>query len=334
MYSQETLRRRGVAAVIVVLVVIAAVVAAQKLRPDHRFTLTLRTADVAAGIVSGSRVRLNGVDVGTVDAVERLGNGQQGVVLKLAPGSVAGLSDSVEPAFSAGNLFGVSEVELIPHTGGDRLADGAILTPQRPITDNTVAKMIATLGDVNSDAIRPHMSAILSNVDASTRALTPLMTALGAVAQEVQDTQRLPTSTTFPALVAAIEAGDGAVRGMLTAFRGQWATSPNHDYAHGQHSVAGTAAIDGPPGSGSLTDEMQRILNPAATEGLAAAAPVVEAPLRTLLDVFPNGAGRTGLQLAQLKDNLRRAMPDTPSGPVLDVLLSVQYPAIGAMLPR
>ena len=40
-----------------------------------------------------------------------------------------------------------------------------------------------------------------------------------------------------------------------------------------------------------------------------------------------------GIQIGQLIDNVRKAMPNTPNGPVLNLRLSVDYPAIGAMLP-
>ena len=122
-----------------------------------------------------------------------------------------GLNDNVEAAFSAGNLFGVSEVSLIPHEGGAALKNGAELTPQQPITDNTVSNMIVTIGDVNHDAIRPNMGAILGNFDASSKAMLPLVTALGSVAQSIQQTQTLPTSQTFPIIAQALQGADKAL---------------------------------------------------------------------------------------------------------------------------
>ncbi|MFC7755944.1 MlaD family protein [Tsukamurella soli] len=315
-----------------VLIAVIVVVAIQHFRPRPGFLLTLRTPDVAAGIIRGSRVDLDGVSVGSVDGIELLPGGQAGVTLRLTDAVAAGLTDRVEFAFSAGNLFGVSQVELIPHAGGSRITRGAILTPQRPITDNTVADMISTLGDVNTDAIRPHAGEILAQVDDTTQAMTPLLTALGTISQAVHDTQRLPTSRTFPKLAATLRASTGTTAAILGALDRQWDYPPFRNQVTGDGMVATAVSINGGPGSGSLTDRLQQILSPAAVAGLAEAAPAVRAPLQAILDVFPDGT-TTGLQLSRLIDNVRRAMPGTPSGPVLNVNLSVDMPAISALLP-
>ncbi|MCS3790001.1 phospholipid/cholesterol/gamma-HCH transport system substrate-binding protein [Tsukamurella ocularis] len=328
--SVPQLRRRGVAVVLCLALIGALVWAYQTFRPQDVVTVTLRTPTVAAGIVEGAKVRIQGVEVGSVSGVRALGNAQQGVTLRIDGPQGRTLTNNVEAAFSAGNLFGVSEVVLTPHDGGGVLVDGAELTPNRPITDSTVSKLITTIGDVNSDALRPHMSQILRNFDASSKAMLPLLTALGSVAQTVQDTQRLSTSDTFPTVVASIEAARSTVTTLIPGFRAAFEYEPLHN----DHTPMIFAILDG------INDErtgllagLQQILSPEALKGLATASPMLVSLMRPVLAAFPNGSAQgVGVQISQLLDNVRRAMPNTPNGPVLNLRLSVDYPAIAAIL--
>ncbi|MCA4993096.1 MCE family protein [Tsukamurella tyrosinosolvens] len=329
--SPAQLRRRGVAFSLCVALIALAVWGVQALRPKDDFTLTLRTPTVAAGIVEGAKVRIQGVDVGSVSEIRSLGNAQQGVTLRLDGPQGRSLTNNVEAAFSAGNLFGVSEVILTPHDGGGALRNGAELAPTRPITDNTVSNMIMTLGDVNDDALRPHMSQVLLNFDASSKAMLPLLTALGSVAQTMQDTQRLSTAQTFPTVVAALKAADPSVASMIPAFQ----AGLDHLPLHNGDSKKTIAVQDGINNERTgLLAGLQAILTPQALEGLKTATPMLVSLLQPILAAFPNGSATgVGIQLSQLMDNVRRAMPNTPTGPVLNLRLSVDYPAIAAVLP-
>lgn len=329
--THAQLRRRGVAFSLCAALLALAVWGVQALRPQDVFTLTLRTPTVAAGIVEGAKVRIQGLDVGSVTEIRSLGNAQQGVTLRLDGPQGRSLTNNVEAAFSAGNLFGVSEVILTPHEGGGALQDGAELAPTRRITDNTVSNMITTLGDVNDDALRPRMSVLLMNFDASSEAMLPLLTALGSVAQTMQDTQRLSTAQTFPTVVAALQAADPALAAMIPAFQ----AGLDHKPLHNGDSKKTLAVQDG------LNDErtglvagLQAILTPQALEGLKTASPMLVSLLQPILAAFPNGSATgVGIQLSQLMDNVRKAMPNTPNGPVLNLRLSVDYPAVAAVLP-
>ncbi|MCS3779566.1 MlaD family protein [Tsukamurella ocularis] len=330
--THAQLRRRGVAFSLCLALIAFAVWGVQALRPQDVFTLTLRTPTVAAGIVEGAKVRIQGLDVGSVSGIRSLGNAQQGVTLRLDGPQGRSLTNNVEAAFSAGNLFGVSEVILTPHEGGGALRDGAELAPTRPITDNTVSNMIATLGDVNNDALRPYMGQVLLNFDASSKAMLPLLTALGSVAQTMQDTQRLSTAETFPTVVAALKAADPALGAMIPAFQ----SALDHTPLHNGDSKKTIAILDD-----GINDEragliagLQAILTPQAVDGLKTASPMLLSLLQPILAAFPNGsAGGVGIQLSQLLDNVRKAMPNTPNGPVLNLRLSVDYPAVAAALP-
>ncbi|GAA4400423.1 hypothetical protein GCM10023147_39020 [Tsukamurella soli] len=328
--EKGVLRRRGLIAVAVVVVVILVIWLVDSLWPKNQFTLTLRSPNVAAGIIDGAPVKLNGLQVGKVSDVKSLGHGVQGVVLTMNPDQVKGITNSVEAAFSAGNLFGVSEVELIPHGGGDALRNGEEITPQLPITDNTVSNIITTLGDVNNDAIRPHMSEIMNNVDLSTSAMLPLITALGTVAQSVQDTQRLSTSQTFPVIARVLGGADQTVSSLLPALSNDFEFQPVHDQAWVANAIGTEDAISNH--TDSLSARLEQILNPSSVKGLSQATPVLVDTLTPLLTYFPN-AGALGIKIGQLLDNIRSGMPNTPNGPVLNVNLSIDYPAVGAMLP-
>ncbi len=330
--SPAQLRRRGVAFSLCLALIALATWGVYSLRPQDVFTLTLRTPTVAAGIIEGAKVRIQGLDVGSVSEIRALGNAQQGVTLRIDGPQGRSLTNNVEAAFSAGNLFGVSEVILTPHEGGGALQNGAELAPTRRITDNTVSNMIMTLGDVNDDALRPHMSQVLLNFDASSKAMLPLLTALGSVAQTMQDTQRLSTAETFPTVVAALKAADPALGAMIPAFQ----SALDHKPLHNGDSKKTIAILDD-----GINDErtgliagLQGILTPQALEGLKTASPMLVSLLQPILAAFPNGSATgVGIQLSQLMDNVRKAMPNTPNGPVLNLRLSVDYPAVAALLP-
>lgn len=329
--THAQLRRRGVAFTLCMALIGLVVWGVQALRPQDVFTVTLRTPTVAAGISEGAKVRIQGVEVGTVSAIRALGNAQQGVTLRIDGPQGRSLTNNVEAAFSAGNLFGVSEVILTPHDGGGALQNGAEFAPTRRITDNTVSNMITTLGDVNDDALRPHMSQVLLNVDASSKAMLPLLTALGSVAQAVQDTQRLSTAETFPTVVAALKAADPALGAMVPAFQSALDFAPLHN-GDSKRVIAMLDAINNK--RTGFAAGLEAILTPEAIEGLKTASPMLVSLLQPILAAFPNGSATgVGIQLGQLMDNVRKAMPNTPNGPVLNLRLSVDYPAVAAVLP-
>ncbi|WP_343952611.1 MlaD family protein [Tsukamurella spumae] len=330
--ERSVLRRRGVIAVALILAILLVGWLVKALWPKDEFSFTLRSPAVAAGIKNGAPVRIQGIKVGEVTGISALGNGQQGVKVTMKSADGESLTNNLEAAYSAGNLFGVSEVILTPHDGGGALKDGAQISPTKPITDNTVSNMIMTIGDVNSDALRPHMSQILLNFDASSKAMLPLFTALGSVAQAVQDTQKLSTAQTLPLITQSIQNADAATAALIPGIKTLYDYAPLHDKGWVNRGQATMSAITDE--KNSLTAALQKILDPKAIEGLKTGSPMLVSLMQPLLAAFPNGSATgVGIQLGQLMDNVRKAMPNTPNGPVLNLRLSVDFPAIGAMLP-
>lgn len=330
--ERSVLRRRGLIAVAVIVVILLVGWLIKALWPKDEFSFTLRSPAVAAGIVDGAPVRIQGIQVGQVTGVSALGNGQQGVKVTMKSADGESLTNNLEAAYSAGNLFGVTEVILTPHDGGGALRDGAQITPTRQITDNTVSNMIATIGDVNNDAFRPHMSQILLNFDASSKAMLPLFTTLGSVAQAVQDTQRLSTAETFPVITRVIGNADAATTAVIPAIQTLYGYQPLHDKNWVNNGKATLDALTNE--RDSLTAALQKILDQKALNGLQTVTPMLVNLMQPLLNAFPNGSATgVGIQIGQLLDNVRKAMPNTPNGPVLNLRLSVDLPAIGGMLP-
>jgi ABC-type transporter Mla subunit MlaD len=328
--ERNVLRRRGLITAAVIIVILLLIFMIRALWPKDEFDVTLRSPSVAAGVVVGAPVRINGLEVGSVAGVTHLDNGKQGVKLALQPGAGKALTTNVEAAYSAGNLFGVSEVILTPRDGGVALKNGAEITPVRPITDNTVSNMIVTIGDVNDDAVRPYMGQVLANFDASSKAMEPLITAIGAVADAVQQTQTLPTSKTFPIIADTLQQAEGAANVVLPAVQGLHDYAPLHDPAWVSRAEASIDSITNP--KTGLTGALQAILDPKAIDGLKTATPTLVILLKQVLQAFPN-APLVGIQLGQLMDNTRRAMPNTPNGPVLNVVLNAQVGPALALLP-
>ncbi|ADG77875.1 Mammalian cell entry related domain protein OS=Tsukamurella paurometabola (strain ATCC 8368 / DSM / CCUG 35730 / CIP 100753 / JCM 10117 / KCTC 9821 / NBRC 16120 / NCIMB 702349 / NCTC 13040) OX=521096 GN=Tpau_1244 PE=4 SV=1 [Tsukamurella paurometabola] len=330
--DRPVLRRRGLIAAAVILVIALIVWIAQAVWPKDEFSFTLRTPTVAAGIVNGAPVRIQGVQVGEVTGVKAVSSGQQGVTVTMKSADGKSLTNNVEAAFSAGNLFGVSEVILTPRDGGGELKDGATISPTKQITDNTVSNMIVTIGDVNNDALRPNMSTILLNFDASSKAMLPLFTALGNVAQAVQDTQRLTTAQTFPVITDTLMGADSAIAQIIPSVRTLFNYAPVHDKGWVNRGAATLDAITNQ--KDSLSAALQKLLDAKALKGLETATPMLVNLMQPLLNAFPNGSATgVGIQIGQLLDNVRKAMPNTPNGPVLNVRLSVDFPAIAAGLP-
>ncbi|MDF0530616.1 MlaD family protein [Tsukamurella sp. 8F] len=321
-FDQQTLRRRGLVGVAVILLIGLAVYGYQTIKPTHQSALTLLSPSVAAGIVPGSPVKSLGIQIGTVDSVESLGGGRQAVRLSVEETRLPRLTDDVGVDYSAGNLFGVTEVELTPHSGGSPLRDGAMITPR--VTDNSVANMITTLGDINSDAIRPHAGAILENVDATTQSLMSWLTTIGSLAQQVHDTQKLPTSKTFPQVTATLTAAGAGTKAILSAVEDQAAITWTRDKTRTdlvyrtEHSI--TDRQDG------VIAAAERILNPRSVAGLRDASPALTALLDPVLKMFPNGAGSAGISIHQLIENIRAAMPNVGAGPVLNVSVRFDQP--------
>lgn len=328
--ERSVLRRRGLIAAAVIVVVVLLIFLVRALLPKDDFELTLRSPTVAAGIVAGAPVRVNGLEVGEVSDVTHLGNGQQGVALSLHPDAAEHLTGNLQADFSAGNLFGVSEVILTPRKGGIELKDGAQLTPQRPITDNTVSNMIVTIGDVNDDAIRPYMGDILRNFDASSKAMVPLLTALGSVTEAVAQTQKLKTSQTFPIIARTAQNADGSFSAVIDAIQSLNGVQQIHDPAWTKRAFDTIDSITDP--ETGLTGALAAILDPKAIDGLKTASPTLVILLQQILTAFPN-APTVGIQLGELMDNVRKAMPETPNGIVLNTKLSAEFPAIAAALP-
>ncbi|KXO89615.1 hypothetical protein AXK56_05400 [Tsukamurella pulmonis] len=330
--ERSVLRRRGLIAVAVIIVIVLVGWLIKALWPKDEFSFTLRSPAVAAGVVDGAPVRIQGIQVGTVTGISALGNGQQGVKVTMKSADGKSLTNNLEAAYSAGNLFGVTEVILTPHDGGGQLQEGAQIAPTKPITDNTVSNMIATIGDVNSDALRPHMSQILLNFDASSKAMLPLFTAFGSVAQAVQDTQRLTTAETFPQITRALGSADSMIAAMVPGLKTLYDFQPVHDKAWVNR---GKATLDSLTNErDSLTAALQKILSPAALKGLETSVPMLVNLMQPLLNAFPNGSATgVGIQIGELLDNVRKAMPNTPTGPMLNLRLAIDYPAVSAMLP-
>ncbi|RDH13691.1 MlaD family protein [Tsukamurella pulmonis] len=330
--ERSVLRRRGLIAVAVIIVIVLVGWLIKALWPKDEFSFTLRSPSVAAGVVDGAPVRIQGIQVGTVTGISALGNGQQGVKVTMKSADGKSLTNNLEAAYSAGNLFGVTEVILTPHDGGGQLQEGAQIAPTKPITDNTVSNMIATIGDVNSDALRPHMSQILLNFDASSKAMLPLFTAFGSVAQAVQDTQRLTTAETFPQITRALGSADSMIAAMVPGLKTLYDYQPVHDKAWVNRVKATLDSLTNE--RDSLTAALQQILSPAALKGLETSVPMLVNLMQPLLNAFPNGSATgVGIQIGELLDNVRKAMPNTPTGPMLNLRLAIDYPAVSAMLP-
>ncbi|MEV0251533.1 mammalian cell entry protein [Nocardia sp. NPDC050712] len=197
-----TMSRRG-ARTLGALALVAAAVAALTWRaglddrPDDLLRLHLRTEQIGQGVLPGTRVRLDGMLVGSVAEIEPVGQGQQLITLDLDRGQTASLTDTLSVDYAPENLFGVSAVTLRAATGGAPLRDGALVDLSglnaSKVNDVTMGELLRALTETSTDVLTPRLSELIHQFSGQLRSFTPLFEAILTLSTAVADTQRYPS---------------------------------------------------------------------------------------------------------------------------------------------
>lgn len=317
-----TLVRRGLITVLTLALVAALAWAGTALLAPPPWQLTLLTRGVAPGVGPGTVVQMNGVTIGAVTDVRARRSGRLGLVMDIDRDWSGRLTDGLTVDFAPHNLFGIGSVQLTPAAGGAALADGAEYLPPRAPEDSTMSGLLRALADIESTALRPHMSELLRQSDTVTKGMLPLIGALGQLAQADAETKTVPTSQSLPQLAATLAAVAPMVDDVLAGVRTLWEwtgpETPGYPAAQ-TATIAALRDVTGPDLAGLLA--RLRPLEPVLT-------PVVDLMSRTV-DSFPE-ATANGRQVSDLIETLRRAIHDTPDGKVLDVAVQVRAIPPGA----
>ncbi|MGW5575191.1 MlaD family protein [Nocardia thailandica] len=323
------------AAILAAVVVLAGVQFAGSADDTHGTEVVLRTERLGEGIVVGTRVRADGVLVGSVTEIAPGGAGNQLVTLDLDRGQLDGIDDSMRVDYATSNLFGISEIQLHAGRGGNPLRSGTVvdLTGARAAdaVDATMGSLLRGLSRVGDQTLVTRVVGVLDQLATDVRAFTPLLEAVMVTAQVAADNHTLPTSYQLqqygealggvaPFAGATVEVIDSVYRiEVLRTQREQFDSSVN-------------MVIE------QLFPGLQTAMYAAQDhfEAFAAmAVPILSAVARTV----PTPR-KSSEELTALLADLRAAMPDTPAGPVLNVDVDLRIapvpvvPLLGEGVPR
>ncbi|MGY2060590.1 MlaD family protein, partial [Nocardia gipuzkoensis] len=149
----------GLVAIGVIVAVVAAVALYRELRTDDGLHIALHTEQIGDGVLAGTPVRVDGVQVGTVTDIEPDERGTQRISLRLDRSQLHGIDNSLQVDYAPANLFGISEIELRRGAGGSALRDDTVidLTGSRAdaIFDATMGSMLRTLSQTGDSVLTP-----------------------------------------------------------------------------------------------------------------------------------------------------------------------------------
>ncbi|MGW6425120.1 MlaD family protein [Nocardia sp. NPDC055053] len=288
----------------------------------------LQTERIGDGVSDGTRVRVRGVDIGEVEAIDALGGDRQRVTLALDRTGLHGLDDSLAVDYVPANTFGISVIELRYGPGGAPLTeDGTIdLTGRNAgrVDDATMGYLIRSLTQTATQVLTPRFAEILREVATDLRAFTPILQMIVVTAQNIAETQKHAPSFLIQqyssTLAGAAPMIDGtiALLDRINKIEVLRTDQPLFD--------AGVAMIvnDLWPALSSLGASMNQNLGDYAdmlTPLLSAIAQTVPTPQRS------------GAQLAELLDRLDRDFTDAQGNPAMNLRIILSgVPAVAGPL--
>ena len=204
-------RRVGVLVVAVLTVVTLAGYGYRSITSDDGLRVALRTEQIGDGVVAGTLVRVDGVQVGEVTDIAPAGRGTQRIGLSLDENRLHGIDDSLVVDYAPANLFGISEIELRPGGGGTPLRSGAVvdLTGRRAadVYDATMGALLRSMSQTSGTVFTADMARVISQAAADVKAFTPLAEALITAGRVIAEHQSMPANELVGQLGPAFEGG-------------------------------------------------------------------------------------------------------------------------------
>ncbi|WP_280251901.1 MlaD family protein [Nocardia abscessus] len=318
----------GAVAILLAVIVAGAWRTAPDSRPADEIDVTLLVGHVGAGIGPGTDVRLDGVRVGSVSAIDFAGHSRQRIDVTLSGSQLFGLTDAVSVDYAPGNLFGVSAIELRARGGGAALSDGSTvdLTADDSVRDATLAALLKSTGLLTDSVLTPKLVELLNRTSRDLSAFTPLLEAVGSTVRSFAETQQLPPSYLFDQFGSALTGLPpmltGAVDVLNAAYTNQYLRSPENLEQFSE-----------------MWTNVQYQLLPVATRLLSTARqhfgdlPPILMVVLDRLSASISTPDRSTRQLSELLTRLGVAFHDTPEGPVLDASVELDVvPGLAAPL--
>ncbi|WP_062980348.1 MlaD family protein [Nocardia flavorosea] len=188
----------GLGATALALVVLLGWLGGNAASTDDRMRITVRTEHLGDGIADGTPVRVRGFEIGEIVSIVAAGGNGQQLELALDRSRVFELTDRLQMNYAPANLFGITELDLVPGTGGAPLRDGTVVDLTGPratdVYDATLSALLRNLSGVAGGALTPQLTDTMYRLSRGLTAFTPLLRAIVALAGVVADAQRLPAS--------------------------------------------------------------------------------------------------------------------------------------------
>lgn len=306
-------RRAGVLALAALAVVTLAGYGWRAMTADEGLRVALRTEQIGDGVVAGTLVRVDGVQAGSVTGITAAGRGTQEITLELDESRLHGIDDSLRVDYAPANLFGISEIELLPGSGGAPLRSGSVvdLTGRRAaeVYDATMGALLRSLSQTGDTVFTPDMAMVISQAAADVKAFTPLAEALITAGRVIADHQSMPSNELVGRLGPAFHGG-GEFAGATIEVLDRIVDIAvlRNDRADFD---AGVAALTG--------DILPGLASTVNSAGQLSGYTDMLAPTVNLLALAVPDPQRSAADLRTLLTRLGVAFRDGPDGPVLDL---------------
>ncbi|MBB5912665.1 ABC-type transporter Mla subunit MlaD [Nocardia transvalensis] len=304
------------AAAIAVVTLLALATIVSRGTSDDGVRIILRTSTVGDGVVEGTPVRLDGVEVGRVTDISPADRGTQNIAVRLASARLPGLDSSLRVDYSTGNLFGISEIELRRGPGGPPLRPGTVLQLTAPgaVYDATMGNLLRGISQAGDAVLTPRMASLLATLAADTRAFTPFLESVVTLARTVTEVQRVPISLVLGRFGTTLDGGGDFLDSLVDLIDRVYRIQTLHtdrDRINGGISMVVDQLLPG------VAQTLRYAENGfAGYTGLA--IPVLDMVAGTVPD-----SRRSGAELRELIERMGHALPDTPDGPVLQTDLDL-----------
>ncbi|MFI7194007.1 Mce family protein [Nocardia nova] len=183
---------------------------------SNTLDLSIDLPFVAPGVGKGTKVIMHGAEVGRVTDLQKTTSHAARVGIALDPADLHGLTDAFNVDFRPENYFGITAVNLIAESGGNRLVSGQTLN-RIPRGDFTMSTMIEKGSIAVDGTLTKSMIDALDKVIRYTDGLTPMIQSAVVIADRAAQTQQALPSTLLSEMNQTLDVLPGFSRQAIDA---------------------------------------------------------------------------------------------------------------------
>lgn len=195
--TRRGLRLRGVAVLVTGALTCCAAWWFAQPDPPGRIEFSFAASDLGDGVSTDTAVRLRGMPIGSVIAVEPLGPREQVVTLSVDEARIGELSTAMHTRFVSSNIFGSTALDVIPMPGGRPVEPGTRLD-LGTVDDFTVTTVLRDSGRLLLDVVTQDLADSIDSSAELSRMAAPLLASTLLVLQTVARTQNEPLRDVLP----------------------------------------------------------------------------------------------------------------------------------------